>query len=112
MANSYPTDCQDYLGRKVVLPNTAADHIVAQHPEMRPYLRMLSDVLQSPDYVYEQARLGQTSILYYRSGKFSGSMAGAYMQVVVRYNIIAEGIVITAFPTSRIRSHDRLIYER
>ena len=112
MENRYPINCQDYQGRQVLVPQTTAEHIMARHPEMRPYLRVLCDALESPDYVYVQERPNQTSTLYYRSGMFSGLMANAYMHVVVPYNVKVEGVVVTAFPMSRVKAKDRLIYAR
>ena len=108
----YPINCRDYQDRQVIVPRTTAEHIVIQHPEMRPYLRVLCDALESPDYVYAQERPAQTSILFYRLGFFSGSLVNEYIRVVVRYNADEHGVVITAFPISRINTSDRRIYVR
>lgn len=100
--------CPDFAGRQVNLTRDVADHVKARHPEVKPFLQHICEVLESPDLVYLRYRVN--SYLFYKLGVLRGRLSNTYMVAVVRYNEAREGEVRTVYPTTRPAGGDMLVH--
>lgn len=88
----------DIFGSTIVLTGERWEHIVAKHPEVKPYKDRVSSVLSSPDLVKESRR-DKDVLLYYKH--FDDILGGKYLLIVVKLK--DRSFIVTAYITDRIK---------
>jgi hypothetical protein len=89
---------QDLFRREIHLPKKRWKHIITEHPEVKPYLNKIPEVLKVPLYV-KQSKTDPTVWLYYRF--FKSIFSGKYLLVVVKHT--DKIFVITSYLTDKIK---------
>lgn len=89
---------KDIFGNEIALTEERWEHILATHPEIRPYKDRLAAVLESPDIV-KKSRRDENIFMYYKW--CDDMLSGKYLLVVVKYS--DRNFVVTAYITDRIK---------
>lgn len=95
----------DYRGRPVRLTDERMAHII-RHPEMRPLLDQVPEILRTPQCV-RQSTSDDDVFLYYQW--YAHTMAGPKWLCVVVKDLPDDSFVITAYVTDTPKK-GRLIY--
>lgn len=90
------------LGKDIELTLERKDHILLYHPDLKPYLSYLKDVLLKPDDI----RISKSDpgvLLFYKY--FANIMDGKYIAVTVKTN--RRWFILTAYLTKRKLSGEK-----
>lgn len=79
-------------------------HIILRHPEIRPHIKKITQVLSSPDTV-KRSKFDPEALLFYKY--FDKIKGGKYINVTVKRG--ERNFILTAYITDRIRAGE--IYE-
>lgn len=91
----------DVFGEIVCLSDTRwQGHILAAHPEMKPYVAEVEDTIAHPHCVYESEN-DPDAKLFYRRGAVQGKYRNLYLKVVVSY-ATQPAVLKTAFFTTSL----------
>jgi hypothetical protein len=80
------------------------EHIEPGHPELRGQLGEIAETLSAPHFVYQDKDAPDTELYYRVVG--AGRLRNLTLKVVVRFDEGGRGEVITAYPTSRLGTHE------
>ena len=94
----------DVFGHRLRLDSSHRKHIVADHPEMQPYVSRLAEVFRSPEWVKRSRRDPHVS-LYYRF--YADVLGGKYLLGIAK--ISARSVVLTYYVTDTIK-HGELLW--
>ena len=93
----------DVFGNRLHLDPAHRAHILAAHPEIRPYLGRLADVFKAPEWV-KRSRRDPSIYLYYRF--YADAVDGKYLLGVAK--ITSRSVVLTCYVTDTIKQGDLL----
>jgi len=82
---------------KVKLSKKVLDHIVAKHPEVKPYSHKIVETVQNPDMLVKGVR-GELKVLRF----YPDLHIGPKYLVVVYRELYGEKVIITAYFTSNV----------
>ena len=100
-------EAEDVFGDSIRLTRERWDqHILATHPEVKPYLSELKQTLKEPHCVYRSA-IDPESKLFYRRGFDQGRYSNLYLKIVVSYKSEPADIK-TVFLTSLLTGGELL----
>jgi len=91
----------DYRGHQIELTQERWRHIVTEHPEIRGFKKILSEILSEPDLV-KRSKKDKEVLLYYRY--YSDILGGKYLLVVAK--IQGRPFVLTCYITDRVKEGD------
>ena len=94
---------EDVFGHRLHLDIDHQRHIVAEHPEVRSYLKQLGVVFRSPDWV-KRSRRDPNVYLYYRF--YPDLLDGKYLLGIAR--IGSRSCVLTCYVTDSIKQGEVL----
>ena len=101
-----PTLYSSIIG-KIELTQERNSHILTAHPEIKPNMQKLSEVLSVPDEV-RRSRLDKNVLLFYKF--FANIKDGKYISVAVKIN--HRNFILTAYITDRIRIGEKYETEK
>ncbi len=84
---------------EVELTNERKSHISLKHPELKPHIKKISQVLSSPDSI-RRSKFDREALLFYKY--FDKIKGGKYINVTVKTG--QRDFVLTAYITDRIRA--------
>lgn len=90
------------LGKTVALTSERRNHIVSKHPELKNYIKKISQVLASPDDI-KKSKIDGKALLFYKY--FATIKGGKYINVTVKIN--ERNFILTAYITDRIRAGEK-----
>lgn len=108
--------CVDRWYREVVLfEDTWYDKIMVQRPVLAPHLSRIDGVLRNPDVVtFDIDHRGGEN--FYRLATLPAPFDDAFLKVCVRFRETDEdleiGIIVTMFPTFRIKRREAIRWRR
>lgn len=79
-------------------------HIILKHPEIKPHIKKISQVLSSPDTI-RRSKFDREALLFYKY--FDKIKEGKYINVTVKKD--ERNFIVTAYITDRIRAGE--VYE-
>lgn len=82
-------------------------HILTAHPDLKPHIKKLSQVLQNPDEI-RRSRFDKDVLLFYRY--FATIAGGKYINVTVKTG--ERNFVLTSYITDRIRAGEKYEAEK
>ena len=94
---------EDVFGHRLRLTAKQRRHILAAHPELKPYLTRFAEVVKAPEWV-KRSRRDPRVYLYYRF--YPDLFDGKYILVVAR--IGHEGQLLTCYVTDTIKPGELL----
>ena len=97
---------EDVFGHRFHLDAEHRRHILADHPEVGPYLSRLSEVFKHPEWV-KRSRRDPHVYLYYRF--YADIFDGKYLLGVAR--IGSRSTVLTCYVTDTVK-HGELLWPR
>lgn len=89
---------------EVELTSERKFHIILKHPEIKPHIKKVAQVLSSPDTI-RRSKFDVEALLFYKY--FDKIKGGKYINVTVKKG--ERSFILTAYITDRIRSGE--IYE-
>ncbi len=90
----------DKFSDKFRLTNKRWNHIIEQHPEVKPYKNRLLEVLKNPDLV-KRSKRDKDTFLYYHY--YKDIYKGKYLLVVAR---TSDLMLLTCYITDRVKEGD------
>lgn len=93
------------LGKTAQLTEERKGHILAKHPELKPYFVKIKSVLLKPEEIRKSKRDRQV-LLFYRH--FAKILGGKYIVVLARFN--ERNFILTSYITDKIMAGDH--YEK
>lgn len=78
-------------------------HITTAHPDVKPHIRKVAQVLEHPDTV-RRSRINSNVLLFYKY--FAKIKGGKYLSVAVKTN--QRNFVLTAYLTDKIKAGETL----
>ena len=97
------TAFEDVFGHRLYLDGDRREHILAEHPEVRPYLKRLAEVFRFPEWVKRSRRNSQVH-LYYRF--YPDILNGKYLLGIAM--IAPRSLVLTCYITDSIKQGELL----
>ncbi|MBI3011404.1 MAG: hypothetical protein HYY58_02795 [Candidatus Omnitrophica bacterium] len=97
---------EDVFGHRLHLDADHRQHILAEHPEVRPYLKRLGELFGSPEWVKRSRRDPQVQ-LYYRF--YPDLLDGKYLLGVAK--IGHRSAVLTCYVTDTIK-HGEVLWPK
>jgi|SRR3989338_2154704 len=91
----------DKFGNRIKLPKRRWNHIISEHPEVKPYKEILREVLQKPDLV-KRSKRNKDTFLYYRY--YKDIYDGKFLLAVAKTKSNPE--LLTCYITDRIKEGD------
>ena len=92
------------LGKKIELTTERKSHISTKHPEIKPHLGKISEVLSAPDTI-RRSKFDKEALLFYKY--FDTIRKGKYINITVKMG--ERNFILTAYITDKIRAGE--IYE-
>ena len=97
------TVVEDVFGHHLHLDSEHQRHILAEHPEVRPYLKRLGEVFRGPDWV-KRSRRDPQILLYYRF--YADVFDGKYLLGIAK--IAPRSLILTCYVTDTIKQGELL----
>lgn len=94
----------DTIIGEVELTTERKSHIILKHPEIKPHIKKISQVLSSPDAT-RRSKFDPDALLFYKY--FDKIKGGKYINVTVKKG--ERNFILTAYITDKIRASK--IYE-
>ncbi len=94
---------EDVFGHRVHLDAEHRAHILTEHPEIRPYLQRMGEVLRRPEWV-KRSRRDPSVNLYYRF--YPDILGGKYLLVVV--HLVGRPTILTCYVTDSVKQGELL----
>lgn len=89
---------------EVELTAERKSHIILKHPEIKPHIKKISQLLSSPDTI-RKSKFDPDALLFYKY--FDKIKDGKYINVTVKRG--ERNFILTAYITDRIRAGE--VYE-
>lgn len=93
----------DVLGDEVVLAETVRANILLKHPEVKPIIDKIADVLGKPDQIRRSTQDERAVLYYVMDASFLG---GKWIVVVVKQ--VDRKFISTIYATDKIKSGEVL----
>ena len=94
---------KDKFNNTIRLTGSQWDHIVNEHPEIKPYKDRIPDVLINPDVV-KRSKRNEDTFLY--NGYYKDIYEGKYLLAVA--DIRNKKLLLTCYITDRIKQGDTI----
>lgn len=91
-----------YLGRTIELTSERKKHILIFHPDLKPYVKLIKEVLLEPDEL-RVSKSDPKSLLFYKH--FATILQGKYIAVVVKFN--ERNFILSSYLTNHIKSGEK-----
>jgi hypothetical protein len=82
-------------------------HVLSRHPDMKGWEERARGAIQNPDYGIFQDPDFQERNIYYRRIRRANPL---YLKVIVSFNRLNEGELITAYKVSSIKDGEKLLW--
>lgn len=94
----------DYKSRSVVLRSKEKEHILEGHGIMgrKENMSAIKNTVESPDSVYVSAEISSREVLFSGSAGASYEPRNLQTKVIVEYDSVSSGHVVTAFPIKKV----------
>lgn len=90
------------IGKTVELTSERKKHILTFHPDLKPYIKLIREVLLLPDDL-KISKSDPDSLLFYKY--FDTILNGKYIAVVVKVN--GRNFILSSYLTGRIKSGEK-----
>ncbi len=98
------TAFEDVFGHRLRLDAAHRQHLLVEHPEVRPYLGRVSEVVRAPEWV-KRSRRDPTVYLYYRF--YADILGGKYLLVVAKVG--PRPAILTCYVTDTVK-HGEILW--
>ena len=96
---NFPKIIQGVLKTKVHLTKERWEHIINEHPVVRPYLKEIEKAMILPDIIME-SRYDKEILLYYKF--YENIFKGKFIMVVVKHSE-ERNFILTAYITDKVK---------